>query len=109
MGFSHLGVEFMADPVDLVLTHLSGLRADMAKVTKKLDAQDKRFDKLDERLGPQDYKITDAMRYAALANLGAQNAEARALEVAEKQKRLEQQMEDFDRRLRRIETPGAEG
>lgn len=93
----------MADPDNLVLTHLQQIRADIAEMTVKLDEHGKRFDKLDGRLGPHDTKINNALRFAAMANLGAQNAEARVLEVVERQDRLEKRLEEVNDRLRLIE------
>lgn len=94
-----------ANPDDPVLSHLKDIRADIAQMASKLDSHDKRFDSLDKRLDPHEFKITNALRFAAMANLGAQNAEARVIEVAERQKQLEDRMADFDQRLKRIEKP----
>jgi phage shock protein A len=93
----------VADPDNLVLSHLRDIRADIAQMTNKLDQHGTRFDKLEERLAPNESKILNALRFATMANLSAQNAEASALEVAERQKMLEQRLEDFDTRLKLIE------
>jgi septal ring factor EnvC (AmiA/AmiB activator) len=96
-----------ADPDNMVLAHLRDIRSDIAKMASKLDSHGTRFDKIDDRLDPHEYKISNALRFAAMANLGAQNAEARVHEVAERQKLLERQMAEFDQRLKRMEkTPG---
>jgi septal ring factor EnvC (AmiA/AmiB activator) len=97
------------DPDNLVLSHLRDIRTDIAQMANKLDGHDKRFDKLDDRLDPHELKLTNALRFAAMANLGAQNAEARSIEVAERQKQLEQRMADFDQRLRKIEDAPSTG
>jgi chromosome segregation ATPase len=94
-----------ADLDNVVLSHLRDIRSDIAKMANKLDSHNTRFDKLDNRLDPHETKITNALRFAAMANLGAQNAEASVLEVAERQKQLEQRMADFDKRLKLIENP----
>lgn len=93
----------MADPDNLVLTHLQHIRSDIERMAAKLDDHGKRFDKLDDRLSPYDAKINNALRFAAMANLTAQNAEARALDVAQRQEKLEQRLDEFDVRLKRIE------
>jgi phage shock protein A len=93
----------VADPDNLVLSHLRDIRADIAQMTSKLDQHGARFDKLEERLSPNESKLLNALRFATMANLGAQNAEARALEVAERQNVLEQRLNDFDTRLKLIE------
>jgi predicted nucleic acid-binding Zn-ribbon protein len=97
--------EMAADPDNLVLSHLRDIRTDIAQMASKLASHDKRFDKLDDRLDPHEYQLTNALRFAAMANLGAQNAEAHVIEVAERQKQLELRMAEFDRRLKQIEDP----
>jgi septal ring factor EnvC (AmiA/AmiB activator) len=93
----------VADPDNLILSHLRDIRSDIAQMTNKLDHHARQFDKLEDRLAPNETKLLNALRFATMANLGAQNAEARVLEVAERQKRLEQRLEDFDTRLALIE------
>jgi phage shock protein A len=97
----------VVDPDNLVLSHLRDIRSDIAQMTSKLDRHGTRFDKLEERLSPNESKILNALRFATMANLNAQNAEARVLEMAERQKVLEQRLDEFDSRLQQIEQTNA--
>ena len=93
------------EPDTPVLVHLREIRAILDSQSRKFEAVDKRFDRIDERFDSLDCKLTNALGFAAMANLGAQHAEAKVSEVAERQKRMEVQMADFDRRLKRVEEP----
>lgn len=90
----------MADePDNLVLRMLREIRA-------KLDDHDKRFDRLDKRFDDHDksmelfrFQPTHTFGLAGMANLQAQQADAKADETAARQKRLDDDFKKLEELL----------
>jgi serine/threonine protein kinase HipA of HipAB toxin-antitoxin module len=93
------------DPDNLVLVQLREIRSEMSRMNAKLEAHDKRFDKIDERFDGLDYKLTHVFGFAAMASLGAKHAETKVSGLADRQAKLETEVTAIDQRLRAVENP----
>lgn len=93
------------EPDNLVLAQLREIRADIGQIKTKLEEHDRRFDKLDKDNETFKYQLTHTFGLAGMANLQSQLAREKADEALERQKRMDAQFAEIERRLTTVEEP----
>ena len=90
---------------NLVSAQLREIRADIRQVKAKLDKLDTKVDKLDKDNETFKYQLTHTFGLAGMANLQPQLAQEKADEALARQKRMDEQFAEIERRLTNVEEP----
>ena len=91
------------EPDNLVLRLLREIRSKQDEHSAKMEDHDKRFDRLDRRLGPMQFQLTHTFGLAGMSNLQAQRTDERVEQVEERQKRFDEMIAEFRRRVAEME------
>lgn len=91
------------EPDNLVLAQLREIRVDIGQIKTKLDKVEAKVDKLDKDNETFKYQLTHTFGLAGMASLQSQLAQDKADEALERQKRMDANFAEIERRLSKVE------